>query len=349
MKLFDCSNCGNTVYFENRACESCGYRLGYRPSADSMAAVAHESLPAANGRRFCANAGAEACNWLLEVEEEGAYCRACRHNGIIPNLTAPGHLPAWRRIEEAKRRMFYSLLRWGLPIPTREESPQDGLRFEFLADEPDGGAKAMTGHADGVITLALAEADDVERERRRTLMGEPYRTLLGHFRHEIGHFYWNLLIRDGGRLEECRAVFGDDRQDYGEALKRHHDRGPPPDWREAHVSSYATMHPWEDFAETWAHCLHIIDTLETAAGLGLSLRPKVACEILSAEVAFDPYRANSFEAILAAWLPLALAMNEINRSMGSPDLYPFVISPPVSAKLAYVHGVIQGSRAEATA
>jgi hypothetical protein len=344
MKLFACSHCCNPVYFDNRACESCGYRLGYRPLAGAMAALAPGAPAVADGRRFCANAGADACNWLLESDEPGAFCRACLHNGIIPDLAGSGHLPAWRRIEDAKRRMVYSLLRWGLPIPTREQNARDGLRFEFLADEPDGGAKAMTGHADGVITLALAEADDVERERRRTLMGEPYRTLLGHFRHEIGHFYWNLLIRDGGRLEECRAVFGDDREDYGEALKRHHDQGPPPDWREAHVSSYATMHPWEDFAETWAHCMHIVDTLETASAFGLSLNPAVAGDVLAAEVAFDPYGTKSFDAILAAWLPIALAMNEINRSMGSPDLYPFVISPPVIAKLAFIHEVIRASR-----
>jgi hypothetical protein len=341
MKIFTCPACANIVYFENRSCEACGGRLGYRPSANAMSAP-EDHLAPDHGRRLCANAGAEACNWLIEPGDDGPFCRACVHNGIIPDLSQPGHLDAWRRMEEAKRRMIYSLLRWSLPLPTRAEDPDHGLRFEFLADEPADGPKAMTGHADGVITIALAEADDVERERRRAAMGEPYRTLLGHFRHEIGHFYWNLLIRDGGRLDACRAVFGDDRLDYGEALQRHHGEGPPADWRDSYVSAYATMHPWEDFAETWAHCMHIVDTLETAAAFGLSVRPRApGGEALAADVAFDPYRARTFDDIMSAWLPVAVAVNALNRSMGTPDLYPFVLTPAATAKLAFVHQVIR--------
>jgi len=341
MKLFSCSNCGNTVYFENRACEACGRLLGYRASSDAMVAIPPGG-PATDGLRFCFNAGDDACNWLVEAHEPGGFCRACRHNGVIPDLAAPGNLLSWRLVEEAKRRMFYSLLRWGLPAPTRAEDASDGLRFEFLADGEDSASKVLTGHADGVITIALAEADDVERERRRAAMGEPYRTLIGHFRHEIGHYYWNLLVRDGGKLDACRAVFGDDRADYGEALRRHHAGGPPEDWRDDYVSSYATMHPWEDFAETWAHAMHIVDTLETAAAFGISVRPRVAGgATLSADIDFDPYRARSFDEIMSAWLPVVLAMNALNRSMGLPDLYPFVVTPPVRAKLAFVHELMR--------
>ena len=195
---------------------------------------------------------------------------------MIPDLSLSVNQMRWRRLEEAKRRLFYSLLRWRLPIPTVADDPERGLRFEFLADQGGDAPKVMTGHDGGLITISIAEADDVERERRRTAMGEPYRTIIGHFRHEIGHYYWDLLVRDGRRLDECRALFGDDRQDYSEALERHHQFGPPQDWRDGYVSAYATMHPWEDFAETWAHCMHIVDTLETAASFGLSVRPKVA-------------------------------------------------------------------------
>jgi hypothetical protein len=92
--------------------------------------------------------------------------------------------------------------------------------------------------------------------------------LLGHFRHEVGHYFWDRLVAtDPHQLEEFRVLFGDDRQDYGEALKRHYDEGAPANWQDTYISMYATMHPWEDFAETWAHYLHIVDTLETAGAL----------------------------------------------------------------------------------
>jgi hypothetical protein len=178
-------------------------------------------------------------------------------------------------LEDAKHRLFYQLLRLRLPTPVQGEA-EEPLVFDFLADPPTpDGPKVMTGHDDGLITIALAEADDAERERRRASMGEPYRTILGHFRHEVGHFYWDVLVRDGTRLAECRAVFGNDEEDYGEALQRHYDKGVPSNWQENYISSYATTHAWEDFAETWAHYLHIIDTLEMARSLGMTVRPAV--------------------------------------------------------------------------
>jgi hypothetical protein len=292
-----------------------------------------------SGPRLCVNAEEDACNWI--APEDHAFCLACRHNGVIPPLAGDLHLRGWRAVEAAKHRLFYSLLRLGLPLTTRSDDPERGLRFEFLADEPGGGPKVMTGHDEGLITLALAEADDAERERRRTTMGEPYRTLLGHFRHEIGHYFWNVLVRDGARLEECRAVFGDDGLDYGEALNRHHAEGAPPDWRLNHVSAYATMHPWEDFAETFAHYLHIVDTLETGAAFGVEIAPRADAEgHFRSRVDFDPYRADEIETVVAAWLPFAVAMNAINRSMGQSDLYPFVLSPAVIGKLGFIHKLI---------
>ncbi|MDE2240421.1 MAG: putative zinc-binding metallopeptidase, partial [Rhodospirillales bacterium] len=184
------------------------------------------------------------------------------------------------------------------------------------------------------------------RERFRAEMGEPYRTLLGHFRHEVGHYYWNVLVRDGGRLEACRAMFGDDSRDYGEALQFHYDQGPPGGWEENYVSAYATMHPWEDFAETWAHYLHIIDTLETASAFGLRIHPRRADQtLLHADINFDPYAAKSIEALIDAWLPLAFAMNALNRSMGHADTYPFVLSKPVIRKLGFIHDLVHDGSA----
>ena len=136
------------------------------------------------------------------------------------------NLLAWQRWQVALHRLIYTLQRLGLPLANRVDDPAHGLVFDVLAD-PEGGPKVLTGHDEGVITLALSEADDAERERRRTAMGEPYRTLLGHVRHETGHHYWDLLVRDAGRLEECRAVFGDDSQDYNAALQAHYANGAP--------------------------------------------------------------------------------------------------------------------------
>ena len=92
--------------------------------------------------------------------------------------------------------------------------------------------------------------------------------MLGHLRHEIGHYYQPLLVTD---WERCRELFGDDREDYGAAMERHYASGPPADWPERFVSAYATMHPWEDWAETFAHYLHIRDVLQTAVAYGVTV------------------------------------------------------------------------------
>jgi len=297
--------------------------------------------------RFCANARHEACNWMVPADGDEIFCLACRHNRTIPDISNPERLEQWRKIEVAKRRAFYGFIRLGLPLRNRIEEPEEGLAFDFLADpEEEGAPRVMTGHDNGLITLALAEADDAERTRRRTAMGEPYRTLLGHFRHESGHYFWDRLVRDGGRLEECRAVFGDDRDDYGAALQRHYREGPPADWRERFVSTYATAHPWEDFAETWAHYLHIVDTLEMARAFGIGIDPAVdGAGELAGEVGFDPYRMAEIGPLMDAWVPLTAAVNSLNRCMGTPDLYPFVLSPGVVAKLAFIQALVAPSPA----
>jgi hypothetical protein len=199
----------------------------------------------------------------------------------------------------------------------------------------------MTGHEEGLITIRAAEADDATREQARSSMNEPYRTLLGHFRHEAGHFIWNKLVRDRGGLADFRRVFGDERQDYATALQNHYAGGAPLGWQDNFISAYAASHPWEDFAECFAHYLHIVDTLETARAFGIAIDPS-GHEEISGEVDFIPYRARSAEQLVSAWVPLSLAINAIQRSMGQPDSYPFVLSSPVVAKLEYLHRLIQG-------
>ena len=351
MRLFKCQNCGQLLYFENTRCESCGHPLGYLPWAMTVSALEPEGdlfrplAAPAQPVRLCANAAENACNWLIPADSNATMCAACRHNRTIPDLSVPSNRPRWQKLEAAKHHMFYSLLRLNLPLRNRTDDPAHGLAFDFLADAPDPGApKVMTGHDNGLITIALAEADDAERERRRTQMHEPYRSLLGHFRHEVGHYVWDVLVRDGGPLEQFRRVFGDERQDYAQALERHYRSGPPADWQAHYVSQYASMHPWEDWAETWAHYLHIIDTLEMASAFGIRVKPRLASEeTLAADINLDPYQGSaSMQEIVDAWLPLTFAMNSLNRAMGHPDLYPFVLSRKVVAKLGFVHDVVHG-------
>jgi hypothetical protein len=325
-------------------CGQCGRRLGYLPESQTLAALEPTSndvwIPIGGKgvpRRFCFNAGHDACNWLAPEGSQDGFCLACRHNGVIPDISSPENVRAWRALELAKHRLFYSLLRWRLPLATRSEDPEHGLIFRFLADAPAVAPKIMTGHDNGIITIALAEADDVERERRRADLAEPYRTLLGHFRHEVGHHFWDILVRDGGKLDAVRARFGDERQDYAAALTRHYEQGPPSDWQDRFVSTYATSHPWEDFAETWAHYLHIVDTLETAAAFGVRIEPPVDPDgSHTAQIDFDPYARGSMQDLVDRWTPFVVAMNSINRAMGRADLYPFVLAPAVIEKLGFI-------------
>ena len=234
---------------------------------------------------------ASATGWCGPTSAE-QFCAACRHNRTIPDLSQPDNLAHWRKIELAKHRLFYTLLKLRLPLATKAEDPA-GLAFDFIADRhtPHGHIPVMTGHDNGLITINLAEADDSERERMRRQMGEPYRTLLGHFRHEIAHYYWDRLVANSPKLAEFRETFGDERQDYTGALQQHYANGPPPDWPERFVTAYASSHPWEDFAETWAHYFHMVDTLETASAFGLSVRPKLSQgSELATKIDFDPAR-----------------------------------------------------------
>jgi hypothetical protein len=339
-------------------CVCCDHRLAFLPDlgivgslSDPADDIYRSPLPQAADRsyRLCRNyTEQDACNWAVPSDEPGPLCRSCCLTQVIPDLSVPDNKKAWVKIETAKRRLIYTLLGLKLPLPDRTSDPKGGLAVKFLADPADPKApRVLTGHNEGVIVLNIAEADDAERERRRHQMGEPYRTLLGHFRHEIGHFYWDQLIRESEWLEQYRALFGDERTDYTAALKRHYKDGPPKDWEERFISTYATSHPWEDWAETWAHYLHMIDTLETAADCGLSLRPAHG-----EEPKFRPVptpqsgERAAFDRLIDGWFPLTYLMNNLNRGMGLVDAYPFVLAPPVIEKLRFVHECISNAKVD---
>jgi len=351
LRLFECQGCGQMLFFENVHCESCQRRLGFLPERLILSALE----PAGDDRwralvgtrrrwRFCANAQHGVCNWLVPADSPDQLCRACVLNRTIPALDVPENQVLWRRIELAKHRAIYGLLRLGLPLPSKTEAPHKGLAFDFLAGAgvpAEDSPAVMTGHAEGLITLNIAEADPVQRERTRQEMREPYRTLLGHFRHELGHYYWERLIQDTGRHEAFRELFSDERADYQAALQAHYAQGPQAGWQQGFISSYAASHPWEDFAETWAHYLHIVDTLETGASFGLRIRPKVGKDRnLAVALDFDPYREENLDRLIQAWFPLTYAVNELNHSMDQPDLYPFILAPKVIEKLSFVHGLV---------
>jgi hypothetical protein len=347
MKVFHCDHCQQLVFFENVACIKCGCVLAYLSDVHDMGALEPADggvWRSSSGKNYrqCVNYSKEnVCNWAMPADSPNALCESCRLTDVIPDLQVPGNREKWQRLEVAKRRLIYSL-QWLKLAPFGEKfEPGTDLRFEFLADGPGpNGTKALTGHNRGRITINLAEADDAERERRRLAMHEPYRTVLGHFRHEIGHYYWDHLIDGQRRIDAFRGLFGDERQDYAAALKLHYEKGPPPDWQVCCVSSYAATHPWEDWAETWAHYLHMTDALETAAANGLWLRPERPDEpALRPEAEFLEGPA-SFDHLIENWFALTYVVNNLNRGLGVPDGYPFVLSSKAIDKLHFVHDTI---------
>lgn len=358
MRIFTCSACKNMVFFENVQCTNCGHDLAYIPEHNVVSALSRSHdrgaritgetrftalVPVAKRARYrlCKNGVEHAvCNWLIREDDPDEFCRACRLNVATPDLDKPEAWVAWRKLERAKRRLVYTLTELGLPIESRAERPEKGLAFAFLSDGDNGQKKVFTGHADGLITINTAEADDPFREQIRKEMDEAYRTLLGHMRHEVGHYYWDHLIRDSEWLEPWRALFGDERADYAGAMQRHYKEGAPADWALRFVSAYATMHPWEDWAETWAHYLHMVDTLGTARAHGVVLRAKAVGGAAAPTLAARRLDFEEFDDLIAGWVPLTLALNSLNRSMGLADPYPFVLSKTGITKLRFVHDVI---------
>lgn len=327
MNVFSCPDCSQLVFFANFVCLRCGTELAVDPAALAMVAVDDRS-------QLCANRAIAACNWLTD----GALCVSCRLTRTRPADTDTEGSRLFAVAEDAKRRLVFQLLVLGLWLEPRDEERGTGVAFDLLAS---GGESVTTGHAGGIITLDLAESDSVHRERVRALLSEPYRTVLGHFRHEIGHYFFTVLVGDCDRAE-VRALFGDETTDYGEALDRHYRDGAPADWDSTYVSEYATMHPAEDWAETFAHYLHIHGVLHTAASYRVRVDGPVLPQPPAAPLHADPagVDASRFDEIIAAWLPLSIALNALSRSMGTDDFYPFVLPPPVIDKLEMIHRLI---------
>lgn len=347
--------CARMVFFQNNRCLGCSSPLGFEPDLGEVRTLAPGPEPGAfriagSDRlyRQCANlAGGASCNWLTPADDPCVYCRACRLNRTIPDLSDPDNRRWWPVIERAKRRLVAQLLAFGLPVASKlGEDPERGLMFDFLRSPP-GGPRVLTGHASGLITLNVEEADDAKREKIRHELQEPYRTLLGHFRHEVGHYYWDRLVRSSTWLEPYRALFGDERADYAAALRANYKKGPPPDWRDRFMSSYASAHPWEDWAETWAHYLHVFDSLRTALGFGLDLNDlEVEIEPFGRQDLYAPDDpdAERVLALMNGWVGLTMVLNEVARSLGQPDFYPFVLSRPALKKLHFVALVVKGAR-----
>ncbi|MGO4913575.1 zinc-binding metallopeptidase family protein [Leeuwenhoekiella sp. W20_SRS_FM14] len=344
MKIFQCSNCNNPIYFENTSCEKCGNSLGYLNESEEMLSFNKEKKPHLNdtGLTYCANFNNDACNWLVGIDSESVYCEACATNHMIPNISIPENKLDWQKIEAAKRRLFYSLHKLNLPTQFVIEGEPLKLTFDFLAPLANDPDAVKTGHSNGLITLNIQEANAAHREYIKEQLQERYRTLLGHFRHEVGHFYWDVLIKPNEEiLKEFRTLFGDDTQDYGEALQKHYKNGAPSNWREHYISSYATMHAWEDWAETWSHYMHMMDMLETSYNFGLEIDPELK-KVSSLDVScdFDPYDGAKMDKIIKHYLPLTYVLNSLNRSMGHADAYPFILSEPVIQKLTFIHKVV---------
>jgi hypothetical protein len=310
---FTCPRCGSVVFFDSASCVTCGAVLGFSSREVTFVEV--------DGAVPCANRAAIGCNWLAEAD----LCRSCALTRTRPADADAAGLAAWAGVESAKRYLVFQLDQLGLPY-----TGSPGLVFDLLSSTA---GPVTTGHADGVVTIDLAEGADPHREGLRVGLAEPYRTVLGHLRHEVGHYYWLVLVDGSAALAEFRTLFGDERADYAEALRVHYDKPDDHSWTTSHVSRYAAAHPWEDWAETFAHYLHIRDSLQTAAAWRITVHGPT-----SAPVTVEPHRdGTDFDELTAAWLPLSTALNAMNRSMGKDDLYPFVLSTTVLAKLAFVH------------
>lgn len=338
MRLFFC-DCGSPVYFENSFCINCNSALGYDPARNDMLTLAdwgdgvYRDL-LGNAFRYCSNGEKYGvCNWLRSMGDASPFCSACQFNRTVPDQSRPENQRRWLALERAKKRLFYTLAQLNLPLINGWADPQRGLLLDFVEDARSSDAFpetfVTTGYLGGVITINVLEADDAARVAVRDEMNESYRTVLGHLRHESGHYYWSLLDPDRKLLEEFRDLFGDERADYGEALDEHYRSGPPPQWQDRYISAYASAHPSEDWAECWGHYLHIYDALDTAAAHKLlGVQPAVM----------------SMAERLSAWTRISLMLNELNRSVGRGDAYPFVINELVAEKLEFIELAIQRLR-----
>lgn len=333
MKAYYCT-CGWRVFFENTECLGCKRKLGFDPARSAMVALEpqegrtyRDAGDPRRGYHLCRNYRVHGvCNWLVPAQDPGQYCLACNLNQEVPSLEEPRYQLWWTNMEAAKRRMLYTLLELRLPVVSKLQNPESGLAFAFRDDKrynPRAEEEFVgTGHLNGLITVNMMEADPAARESARIEMMEAYRTLLGHFRHESGHYYWRAVVQETNRLQNFRIVFGDERADYAAALKAHYAQADKGRWHGDYISAYARAHPWEDWAETWAHYLHIADAMETAGVFGLT-------QLTLGE--------DDFQVCLADWSSLTVMLNEMNRSVGQHDAYPFVLTEKITSKLTFVH------------
>jgi hypothetical protein len=343
VKTFHCTACQALVFFENTKCLTCGRALAFSPARMAMLALNPEGdgwwRAVGDGTadedlfRLCSN-------WAIRRGDPQGLCQSCGLTHTIPNQSVPGSREAWSKLETAKRRVVFAILSLELPLMSKLQDADRGLEFQFLSDSVTVNgdqSRVLTGHDNGVITINVAEADDVYREGQRLRQHEPYRTLLGHFRHEIGHYYWDRLIQNSSQLDEFRKLFGDERRDYQQALELHYQQGAPANWEDHYISAYATTHPWEDWAESWAHVMHMVDALETAHAVGMSVKPRRRDEpALSIPARPSLARVEDFDSLVTEWSALTYVLNNLTRGLGLADAYPFVLSTPVIDKLRFV-------------
>jgi len=356
VRAFACPVCNNFTAFEADRCRTCDAHVGLHLPSMTMVATDGDAAYI-DGERWvrCTQAGTLGCNWLVREEEYEAYRRGrCLAHSLIRHEPVSDDTLAREKLVPAAaalRRLVYQLHDLGLPIEPYWRS-EGGLAFDLLSSYTTG-EKVIIGHADGVITIDLIETLDAYREQLRVSLGEPYRTMLGHFRHEVGHYYQNVLVETGAGadryLDECRRLFGDERASYSDAIDRHYKFGAPDHWRASFISEYATMHPWEDFAECFAHYLHIADTIDTAREAGMVLHAdRVRFTAPRDVVPLECYDDLPIERLLFDWKWISMFFNRINTAMGKNALYPFDIPPPVAAKLGFVHRVIRPTARVAT-
>jgi hypothetical protein len=342
MKRYQCT-CGNGLFFENSTCVNCKRDVGWCPTCRRIVPLdkGPDGLLVC-GQPDCAAPVLKCRNYAEQnvcnrcVPREGkvgpALCDYCRFNHVIPDLTIPVNKSRWARIERAKRRALYDFDFLGLPYGTAADGVSPPLKFDFKTDAKDpalkkyrpvdNGEQVMTGHDNGVVTINLREADPVEREKARIAFGEAHRTLVGHFRHEMGHYVWDVAIK-GKKEPACAALFGDHTVPYDEALKAYYANGPKPNWPEAYVSGYATMHAWEDWAETFANYLDLVATLDTAENGALVPQLDWA----------------DFDAMASTYATLGVSLNELNRGIGLIDFLPEILVGPVRHKMAFIHAL----------
>lgn len=328
MRLFSCPVCRQQVYFDNTVCLACGSEIAFAPDRLQMVAL--------GGRhRTCVQRQtAEACNWAIEATDPIERCLSCRLTGA---LSAVGADALRSRAEAAKRQVLYTLLQLGVPFSAKlGEDDRQGLRFVW-ALPGQSSSSLLTGHHDGTIVLNLNEADDAHREAARVSFGEPQRTVLGHLRHELSHYFFQRFVEGRPEISAFRNSFGDERADYAAALRRHYESGPAADWPQHFVSAYASAHPWEDWAETCAHYLLMVEAVDTAAAWGLQLSPAGGVHVQPAAAAAA---APVERLVVDHWLPMARFLNAMSRSLGLADSYPYLLPPPVQAKLRFVQDIL---------